>query len=75
MKTAANWLDYCATEMDRAGLFFGHGTDNAHDEASWLLLHVLGAPLDGSFSAWDAELSDDQQRAVEHLLKRPRPPC
>ncbi len=50
MQTAENWLEYCAGEMKRAGLFFGHGTDNAHDEAAWMLLHVLGQPLDGSFT-------------------------
>ena len=70
MKTAAAWLEHCAAEMDRAGLFFGHGTDNAHDEAAWLVLHVLGAPLDGSFANWDVVLTTDQQKSVGRLLKR-----
>ena len=70
MQTAENWLDYCAGEMNRAGLFFGHGTDNAHDEAAWMLLHVLDAPLDGSFSRWDVTLSNEQTAALEHLLAR-----
>jgi len=70
MKTAAAWLEHCAEEMDRAGLFFGHGTDNAHDESAWLVLHVLGAPLDGSFMDWDDLLTEKQQESAEHLLKR-----
>lgn len=70
MRTAADWLEYCAEEMDRAGLFFGHGTDNAHDEAAWLVLHVLGAPQDGSYRQWDAPLSGDRQKAARQLLKR-----
>jgi ribosomal protein L3 glutamine methyltransferase len=70
MQTAENWLEYCAGEMTRAGLFFGHGTDNAHDEAAWMLLHVLGAPLDGSFEQWDTLLSDTQQKNLEQLLAR-----
>ena len=70
MRTAADWLEYCTDEMDRAGLFFGHGTDNAHDEAAWLVLHVLCAPLDGSFSDWDVVLTADQRGSVQHLLKR-----
>lgn len=70
MQTAENWLEYCASEMTRAGLFFGHGTDNAHDEAAWMLLHVLGAPLDGSFEQWDILLSDVQQKNLEQLLAR-----
>jgi len=70
MKTAANWVEFCAAEMNRAGLFFGHGTDNAVDEAAWMLLHVLGAPLDGSFEQWDAPLGDAQQQALKTLLAR-----
>jgi len=70
MQTAENWVDYCAGEMERAGLFFGHGTDNAHDEAAWMLLHILDAPLDGSFTQWDVTLSNEQTTALEHLLVR-----
>ncbi len=70
MQTAVNWLEYCASEMTRAGVFFGHGTDNAHDEAAWMVLHVLGARLDGSFSDWDTPLSDLQQKKLEHILSR-----
>lgn len=68
MQTAENWLEYCAGEMKRAGLFFGHGTDNAHDEAAWMLLYVLGAPLDGSYSDWDVVLDENQVGALKQLL-------
>jgi ribosomal protein L3 glutamine methyltransferase len=69
-KTARNWLDYCAAEMTAAGVFFGHGTSNAHDEAAWMLMHVLGAPLDGSFDQWDADLDKAQQKRLEQILGR-----
>jgi len=70
MQTAENWLEYCAGEMKHAGLFFGHGTDNAHDEAAWMLLHILDAPLDGSFTDWDVPLNETQTEALESLLAR-----
>ena len=70
MQTAENWLEYCAGEMARVGLFFGHGTDNAHDEAAWMVLHVLGAPLDGSFEQWDTQLNEAQGNDLESLLAR-----
>ncbi len=64
------WVRRCAAQMDQAGLFFGHGTDNALDEAVWLVLHVLGAPLDGSFEAWDSKVSVEDAVQIEHLLGR-----
>lgn len=70
MKTAEDWLDHCADEMLRAGLFFGHGTDNARDEAAWMLLHVLDAPLDGSFVQWDRQLDEAEQKTLSQLLKQ-----
>ena len=70
MQTAEYWLEYCAGEMERAGLFFGHGTDNADDEAAWMLLHVLGAPLDGSFEQWNTLLDESRQKDLEQLLAR-----
>ena len=70
MQTAESWLEFCAVEMKRAGLFFGHGTDNAHDEAAWMLLYILGAPLDGSFTHWSTVLTEAQEEELEALLER-----
>ena len=70
MQTAESWLEFCAGEMKRAGLFFGHGTDNAHDEAAWMLLYILGAPLDGSFTHWSTVLTGAQEEELEALLER-----
>lgn len=70
MKTVADWLEYGAAKMNQAGLFFGHGTDNAHDEAAWMLLHVLAAPLDGSFDDWGRVLDEATEHRFTDLLRR-----
>ena len=68
MKTANEWLEYCAEQMVRNDLFFGHGTDNAQDEAAWMVLHVLGAPMDGRFDQWDRTLDDIESMELLGLL-------
>ena len=40
--TIRDLIDRVADEFDHADLYFGHGTDNALDEAAWLVGHHLG---------------------------------
>ena len=46
--------------LTKAEVFFGHGTDNAHDEASWLVLWSLGLPLDTDTSLKTEPLNEAQ---------------
>lgn len=56
--------------LDEAGVYFGHGTDNALDEAAWLVSHAIGLPPTFSDAELEQVLTLDQQRAVEELLQR-----
>ena len=44
--TLRELINAAAQRLEQAGVSFGHGTQNAMDEAAWLVLWALGLPLD-----------------------------
>ncbi|MBT8441823.1 MAG: 50S ribosomal protein L3 N(5)-glutamine methyltransferase [Gammaproteobacteria bacterium] len=47
-QTIGALIEYGAAELERAGVFFGHGTDNAIDEAASLVYCVAGLDHDAA---------------------------
>ena len=62
-------IENAASQLEAAGVFFGHGTDNAWDEAAWLILHALGIPVDEEADL-NLEVDTTQQSAINDLLKQ-----
>ena len=56
--------------LQRARVYFGHGTDNARDEAVALLLHVMKIPHDAPVRVLTRRVSAAQRERFEALLKR-----
>jgi ribosomal protein L3 glutamine methyltransferase len=68
--TVAELIRGVEKEFARAGLYFGHGTDNALDEAAWL----VGSALQLAPHELDAHLEDRptpaQQNAIRALVEK-----
>ncbi len=56
--------------LRRARLVYGHGTDNARDEAVALVFHVMKVPHDSPRSVLSKRVSGAQQARVDELLSR-----
>ncbi|MEM8982012.1 MAG: 50S ribosomal protein L3 N(5)-glutamine methyltransferase [Pseudomonadota bacterium] len=62
-----NVIQTLAAYFDAAELVFGHGTDNAVDEAGWLVFHVAGLPFDADSAALGLILSDSDVAEIAML--------
>lgn len=69
--TLRDLLRWAITRFRGANLVFGHGSDNAWDEAVYLLLHTLHLPLDTLEPFLDARLLErERQRCVDLIHER-----
>ncbi|MDP2824825.1 MAG: 50S ribosomal protein L3 N(5)-glutamine methyltransferase [Sulfuritalea sp.] len=59
--TVRDWLRWAVSRFNEAGLFYGHGTDNAWDEAVWLVLATLHLPHDQLEPWLDAHLTKSER--------------
>lgn len=68
--TIRDWLRFTVSRFEESGIFYGHGTDNAYDEAVWLVMSTLHLPHDTLINFLDASLTEQERRQVAHLIER-----
>ncbi|MCP5209084.1 MAG: 50S ribosomal protein L3 N(5)-glutamine methyltransferase [Hahellaceae bacterium] len=65
--TIRDYIRYAYTQFNRADIFYGHGTDNAWDEAVFLVARTLSLPWDIDADLLDARLVPEEK---EEILRR-----
>ncbi len=70
LTTIIDFIRFGASRFNAAGLSFGHSYDNALDEATQLVLHVLHMPHDLSPVYGQARLVEEERQAVLGLFER-----
>ena len=70
LTTLRDFIRWGASRFNHAGLFFGHGTSNAIDEAAALALHALHLPHNLPSGYFNCVLTPDERLEVLGLLER-----
>lgn len=70
LKTVRDCLRFAVSRFNGAELFFGHGSENAYDEAAYLILHTLNLPLDRLDPFLDARLTQSELYDVLDIIER-----
>jgi len=70
LTTLRDYIRWGASRFKQAGLFFGHGTSNAIDEAACLALHALHLPHNLPNGYFNCVLTPDERLEVLGLLER-----
>ena len=70
LHTFRDLLRFSVSRFNEAGLFFGHGSSNAYDEAAYLILHTLHLPPDQMETFLDARLTNMEISQVLGIIKR-----
>jgi ribosomal protein L3 glutamine methyltransferase len=68
--TVRDWLRFAVSRFNEAELFFGHGTQEAYDEAAYLILHTLHLPIDRLDPFLDARLMPNEREQLSLVLQR-----
>lgn len=70
LQTIRDYIRWAVSHFNEAGLYYGHGTDSAWDEAVALILHTLHLPHDVDRSILDARLTRSERDILQRLILR-----
>jgi len=69
LHTTGDYIRYAATQFNKADLYFGHGSDNAWDEAITLVMFVLALPSDLSEHTLHCKLTEEEKLQILSVIE------
>jgi ribosomal protein L3 glutamine methyltransferase len=69
-ETVGDAIDRCTRALGRARVHFGHGTDNARDEAAELVFYAAGIAHSRGHAAYGKALTPLRRARIDQLLRR-----
>lgn len=77
VSTPRDFIEWAMDRFGKSGIFYGHGTDNALDEAAFLVLRTLGLGFDADEKQLDQTLNQTQRKLllarIEERIKSRKP--
>lgn len=70
LRSVCDFVRHATSRFTEAGLAYGHGTDNAYDEAVFMVLEALHLPIHHLEPFWHARLLSDEKAWVFDLIER-----
>ena len=70
LSTIADCIAWAESRLEQSNVFFGHGCDNARDEATWATLHVTQMMDHDLLEVLDNSISDSELAEVRELIER-----
>jgi ribosomal protein L3 glutamine methyltransferase len=69
LSTIRDLLRYAVSRFNAGNLVYGHGTTNAVDEASFIIMESLHLPSDALATMLDARVLTDERRVILELIE------
>lgn len=68
--TIRDWIRFAVSQFEASDVFYGHGTDNAYDEAVWLIMSALHLPMDTLNNFLDARLTTIERNKLATFIEQ-----
>ena len=70
LTTIRDYIRHGVSKFNKTNLSYGHGTDNAFDEAIYLVMEILDLPIEALDFFLDAKLSEGEREQIIEIIDR-----